>query len=102
MAEVERTVEEDNAVAKERRLAEQRQLRDACLAVFGPRGKRTPHGAVILRHLAERSQFHNPKVLKDLHEQTDIYRTAMMEGRRDIVRAIHDAIEWREDGARED
>lgn len=90
------TVEEENAVARERALATQRALRDAFLAVFGPRETRTVHGKLILDHLEQYSQFRKPQVMKDLHERTDIYRTAQMEGRRDVVRAIHDAIEWRE------
>lgn len=94
------SVEEENAVAKERWVAEQRALRDAFLAVFGAPGKRTPHGLIILEHLEHRSQYRHPKVMKDLQERTDIYRTAYMEGRRDIVRAIHDAITWTESGAR--
>ena len=49
---IETTVQEHNALEQARQLARYRQVRDAFVAVFGPPGKRTPHGAIILEELS--------------------------------------------------
>lgn len=90
------TVDEQNQLEQARQIARYRNCRDAFLAVFGPPGARTPHGATIIEEL---EKFTNWKKLireQDSTGQTDIYRTGIKEGRREVMQAIHNLIEWRE------
>lgn len=90
------TVEESNAIVCEQRLSVQRRLRDAFLAVFGPPAARTPHGLLILEHLEGVTNWN--KVIREMDStgQTDIYRTGIKEGRREVMQEIHLRIEWKE------
>lgn len=85
-----------NAVAEAERMQRARALRDAFLAVFGPPGQRTPHGAIILSHLENFTNWTRLIREQDSTGQTDIYRTGIKEGRREVMQAIHNAIEWKE------
>lgn len=92
------TDEELTEVEREQQLAEMRRVRDAFLALFGPPGKRTPMGDTVLRHLEGKSRWRDKDgiCVMDAQGQTDIFRTGVAEGRRWMMQAIHDAIEWRE------
>lgn len=90
------TVEESNALVREQRLSVQRRLRDAFVAVFGPAGARTPHGALILQHLEGVTNWNKVIREQDSTGQTDIYRTGIKEGRREVMQEIHLRIEWKE------
>jgi hypothetical protein len=90
------SVEQANAVEQARQLARYRKMRDVFLETFGPPGQRTPHGALILEELEKFVRWRKPIREKDSAGRTDIYATAVREGRREVVQAIHDLIEWRE------
>ncbi|HUP06803.1 MAG TPA: hypothetical protein VMU47_06620 [Caldimonas sp.] len=90
------TDEELNAVDDAARLNQRRTLRDYFLATFGPPDKRTPMGSVMLEHLEKFAHWGKPVLALDSNGHTDIYRTGIAEGRREMMQAIHDAIEWRE------
>lgn len=92
----ERTVAEDNAIALAKEISRQRALRDAFLAVFGPPGKRTPHGATIIEHLELFTNYRRPITTLDSTGQTDVHRYFTAIGRQQVMQAIHNAIEWRE------
>src|SRR5579871_722110 len=81
---------------RERFLQRCRTLRDAFVAVFGPPGKRTPHGAMILEELERFTNYTKLIREQDTTGQTDIYRTGIKEGRREVMQAIHNLIEWKE------
>jgi hypothetical protein len=93
---IETTVQEHNALEQARQLARYRQVRDAFVAVFGPPGKRTPHGAIILEELERFTNWTKLIREQDTTGQTDIYRTGIKEGRREVMQAIHNLIEWKE------
>ena len=96
MPETNFTVEEANAIEQARRLARYRKMRDVFLATFGPPGKRTPHGALILEELEKFTNWKTTIREQDTTGQTDIYRTGIKEGRREVMQAIHNLIEWKE------
>ena len=96
MADSELTAGEENTLERVRQLARIRSVRDAFLAIFGPPGARTPHGAIVLDEL---DRFCGTRKLineTDNVGQTDIYRTARKHGRCDVMQAINDLIEWKE------
>ena len=88
--------DEANVLERERQLQRYRQVRDAFVAVFGPPGKRTPHGALILDELEKFTNWTKLIREQDVTGQTDIYRTGIKEGRREVMQAIHNLIEWKE------
>jgi len=90
------TVEEANAIEQARRLARYRKMRDVFVETFGPPGKRTPHGALILEELEKFTNWKTTIREQDTTGQTDIYRTGIKEGRREVMQAIHNLIQWRE------
>ena len=90
------TQAEANVLERERMLQRYRQVRDAFVAVFGPPGKRTPHGALILDELEKFTNWTKLIREQDTTGQTDIYRTGIKEGRREVMQAIHNLIEWKE------
>lgn len=90
------TIDEHNVSERERVLAKARKLRDAFVAVFGAPGARTPHGALILDELERFTNYTKLIREQDTTGQTDIYRTGIKEGRREVMQAIHNLIEWRE------
>jgi len=90
------TVEEANAIEQARRLARYRKMRDVFVETFGPPGKRTPHGALILEELEKFTNWKTTIREQDTTGQTDIYRTGIKEGRREVMQAIHNLIEWKE------
>jgi hypothetical protein len=90
------TVEQENEIERARQLSEYRRVRDAFLSVFGPPGKRTPHGEVILAKLERFTNWGKPIREEDTTGQTDIYRTGRKAGRVEVMAAIHQMIEWRE------
>ena len=87
---------EENELERARQLGRFRTVRDAFLAVFGPPGKRTPQGGVVLEELEK--YCGNRKLINEVDSTgaTDIYRTARKHGRCDVIQVIHDAIEWKE------
>jgi hypothetical protein len=92
----ERTVEEHNEIERRRRVSDMRRIRDAMLAVFGPPGKRTPMGAIILEELERFTNYRRPCPQQDTVGQTDVYRTGVQEGRRQVIETLHNAIDWKE------
>ena len=96
MPETNFTVEEANAIEQARRLARYRKMRDVFVETFGPPGKRTPHGALILEELEKFTNWKTTIREQDTTGQTDIYRTGIKEGRREVMQAIHNLIQWRE------
>lgn len=90
------TVAQENEIEQARALARYRKVRDAFVAVFGPPGKRTPHGAVILEELERFTNWRKPIREEDTTGRTDTFRTARKQGRYEVMQAIHNAIEWRE------
>ena len=90
------SVDEQNELAKARQVQRYRAMRDAFLAVFGPPGKRTPMGAIILEELERFTNWRKVIREQDSTGQTDVYRTGIKEGRREVMQAIHEIIEWRE------
>lgn len=96
MATPELTVDEQNQVEHARQLQRYRTARNAFVEMFGPPGKRTPQGAIILEEL---ERFCGTRRLineLDNTGATDIYRTARKHGRCDVMQSIHDMIEWKE------
>lgn len=90
------SVDEENRLEQERRLARYRKVRDAFLETFGSPAARTPLGVVMLQELESFTNYRKPIREMDSTGQTDIYRTGIKEGRREVMQAIHDLIEWRE------
>lgn len=89
-------VQEENEVGHARQLQRYRSMRDAFVAVFGPPGQRTPQGAIILDELEKFTNWTKLIREQDTTGQTDIYRTGIKEGRREVMQAIHNLIEWKE------
>lgn len=89
-------VQEENEVERGKQLQRYRSMRDAFVAVFGPPGKRTPQGAIILDELEKFTNWTKLIREQDSTGQTDIYRTGIKEGRREVMQAIHNLIEWKE------
>lgn len=96
MPEAPLTTDEHNAIALAKTLADKRRLRDAFLQTFGPPGKRTPLGAIMLEHLEGVTNWNKVIREQDSTGQTDIYRTGIKEGRREVMQEIHNRIEWKE------
>lgn len=90
------STEEQNAVEHAKQLARYRKCRDAFLALFGPPGQRTPQGQIILDELERFTNWTKLIREQDTTGQTDIYRTGIKEGRREVMQAIHNLIEWKE------
>lgn len=90
------SVDERNTLEQARQLQRYRAMRDSFVAVFGPPGKRTPHGAIILDELERFTNYNKLIREQDTLGQTDIYRTGIKEGRREVMQAIHNLIEWKE------
>lgn len=90
------SVDEANEIERARQLARYRKVRDVFVETFGPPGKRTPHGTVLLEELEKFTNWRKPIREQDSTGQTDIYRTGVKEGRREVMQAIHDLIEWKE------
>jgi hypothetical protein len=97
MADVERTVQEENELRRQETLARMRRMRDAALALFGPPGKPTPLGGFFLEEL---DKFCGRSTIADMptdkNGQTDVPRTFRAIGRREVADLIHNAIEWKE------
>jgi hypothetical protein len=89
------TVEQQNAIARERELSRIREARNIFLEVFGPPEKRTPHGKFILDTLTAKFGRGLPKNVTD-NGTTDIPLTFRKFGHYDVLEAINDIIEWRE------
>lgn len=92
----ERTVDEENQLQREQLLTRSRQARDAFLATFGPPGKRTPLGDIMLRYLDRFCKHGGLLVEQDAHGATDVPRTFRNMGRWEVMQAIHDIINWKE------
>jgi hypothetical protein len=92
----ERTTEELNEIQRAEQLQRYRDLRTAFVELFGPPGKRTPQGAIVLEHLEKFCGTR--RLISELTTEgaTDIYRTARKHGRCDVMQAIHDLLEWKE------
>ena len=90
------TVDEQNELSKAHMTNLSRRLRDAFLETFGLAGKRTPHGALILEHLERFASYSKPIREVCTDGSTDIPRHFAREGRREVLQAIHNMIEWRE------
>lgn len=90
------TDEEQDRLDYERQLAEYRRARDAFVAIFGPTGKPTPYGAVVLEYLDKFAGRGKLQIAEDRDGATDIPRTFRNVGRREVADAIHDMIAWKE------
>lgn len=90
------SVDAENAQTQAERLNRYRKVRDAFVEMFGPPGQRTPQGAMILEELEKFTNWTRPIREQDTTGQTDIYRTGIKEGRREVMQAIHNLIEWKE------
>jgi len=90
------SVAEQNELEKARQLQRFRALRDAAVALFGPAGKRTPHGALVLEELERFAGTRRLINEVDNHNATDVYRTARKHGRCDMIQALYDLIDWKE------
>jgi hypothetical protein len=90
------TVEQENEIAQGEALAYKRRVRDAFVGTFGPPGQRTPLGVVMLEALEKFTNYTRLIREQDTLGQTDIYRTGIKEGRREVMQAIHNMIEWKE------
>ncbi len=91
-----RSVDAENLHAQAQRLDRYRKVRDAFVEMFGPEGKRTPQGAIILDELEKFCGTR--KLINELDNDgaTDVPRTFRKHGRCDVIQAIHDLINWRE------
>lgn len=89
-------VEQQNEVDRARQLARYRKVRDVFVETFGPPGKRTPHGALIIEELEKFCGTRKLINALDNHGATDVPRTFRQHGRCDVMQAIHDLIEWKE------
>lgn len=90
------TVEEQNEIARARHITERRELRNAFVAVFGPPGEPTPPAQLVLAYLDDYSGRHNFRAALDLQGRTDVERTFMRLGIRDVVDEIHRKLNWKE------
>lgn len=92
----ERTVGEQNRIAREEKLAHLRAVRDAFVATFGPPGNPHPPAAIVLDYLEAYSSRSAFKIAKDLSGQTDVPATFARFGIRDAIDRIHYMINWKE------
>ena len=88
--------EDLNELERARWVNRQRTVQSAFLQTFGPASSRTPLGKVILDELERFTTWRKTIRVTDANGQTDIYATARAEGRREVMQAIHDIIEWKE------
>jgi hypothetical protein len=89
-------IDDENAIAKAEALRRYREKRNIFVETFGPPGQRTKHGQAILDELERFANYRKPIRVTDARGRTDIYATARMEGRREVLQALHDIIEWKE------
>lgn len=94
MAQQPKTVEEENAIAKAKRLAILRDRARLFREVLG-----SPHGVLVLEFLESRFQTTTgfpPNQLDD-HGRTDALQTWRKLGHHDVMQFIKQTLEWKED-----
>ena len=96
MEQPELTVDEQNQVAHAQALQRYRQVNRVFVETFGLPGKRTPHGQVILQELERFAGTRKLINARGLDGHTDVPETFRKHGRCDVIQAIHDLIEWKE------
>jgi hypothetical protein len=90
------TVDEDNAVEKERKLRVIRERAQVFRDVFGPAGSPTKHGGIILEALQAKFGHVLPPNVLDNHGRTDPYQTWRRLGHFDVLEYITQQITWKE------
>lgn len=71
-------------------------MRDAFVAVFGAPGSPSVHGAYVLDYIDKFCHRDKLNVVSDERGSTDIPKTFLRIGRREVADAIHNAISWKE------
>ena len=93
---MELTVDQENEVARQRKLTQTRERCRIFIEVFGPYGKPTPHGKVILDFLHTKFGAALPPNVLDKNDHTDEYQTWRRLGHFDVLETIRQATEWKE------
>ena len=88
--------QKENEQAQAEAIARQRLKRDAYVALFGPPGKPTPLGEVVLRDLERFVRYGDTAVTRDKTGRYDGGATAYNNGMQDVVKRIHLMIKWSE------
>lgn len=95
---VERTVEEDNEVARATRLREIKDRARIFIEVFGDREHPTPHGKLIFSYLNNAFNLSTsiPPNLLDDHGRVDALQTWRKMGHYDVIQWIRLQLEYKE------
>lgn len=88
--------EEEREAQRQAAITRLRQRHEAYMAVFGPPGKRTPYGELILEDLERFVRYHDRAITTDQQGRYDGGATAYNLGLQDVVKRIHLRIEWSE------
>jgi hypothetical protein len=94
------TETDDAAAAREEFLQTLRHKHEAYLALFGPPGKPTPYGAVVLDDLDRFCTTFRESVHMDTTNRMDPFTTIYRDGKKAVALRIRQMIEWSEDGHR--
>lgn len=91
------TVDEDNAVEREKRLRRRREIAQAYREVFGTSEQPTKQGKIILDSLIAVFEIRGiPKNMCDDHGRTDMWQTARRLGHYDVIEEINRCIRYKE------
>jgi hypothetical protein len=92
------TVDQDNEIARAKKLAQLRDQTRIFVEVFGTRDKPTPHGKFILETLRSKLQGSGalPKNVVGNDGHTDMGLTFRQLGHYDAIEAIYNILDWRE------
>jgi hypothetical protein len=86
----------DNESARERMLAQLRAKNAAYVKLFGPPGRPTPEGEVVLADLDGFCAFWRESIHMDAQGRMDPYTTIYRDGKRAVATRIRKMIEWSE------
>ena len=94
---MELTTDQENEVARARKLALIRDRARIFREVFGPHGQPTPHGKIILEALREKFGHSLPPNVLDNQGRTDAYQTWRRLGHFDVLEYLKTQLEWKEE-----
>lgn len=87
-------VSAENAASREQALERLRLKRAAYVALFGPPGEPTPHGAVVLEDLDRFCRSFDESVHFDSSGRLDPYTTIYRDGKKAVALRIRQMLEW--------
>lgn len=93
---------DEQELERQRALARLAEKHEAYLSLFGPPGKPTPYGAVVLADLDAFCTTFRESVHFDAHQRMDPYTTIYRDGKKAVALRIRQMLEWSEHGSSSD